>query len=104
MLHIYSCDAIKDELIQLYSKDFEITDEKKFLGMQVVDQIRYRLGGIATGSVLCISRIFTLASTSPAHGIPGRTPSFKITYCRSKGFSNLLSGYADADGGNSCSP
>ena len=31
------------------------------------------------------------------------TPSFKITYRRSKGRSNLLSGYADADWGNSCS-
>ncbi len=31
------------------------------------------------------------------------TPSFKITYRRSKGSSNLLSGYADADWGNSCS-
>jgi hypothetical protein len=31
------------------------------------------------------------------------TPSFKVTYQRSKGRSNLLSGYADADWGNSCS-
>ena len=31
------------------------------------------------------------------------TPSFKITYRRSKGPSNLLSGYADTDWGNSCS-
>jgi hypothetical protein len=31
------------------------------------------------------------------------TPSCKITYRRSKGRSNLLSGYADADWGNSCS-
>jgi hypothetical protein len=25
MMHIYSCDAIKDGFMQLYSKDFEIT-------------------------------------------------------------------------------
>jgi hypothetical protein len=31
------------------------------------------------------------------------TPSFKITYRQSKGSSNLLSGYADADWGYSCS-
>jgi hypothetical protein len=31
------------------------------------------------------------------------TPSIKITYQRSKGRSNLLSGYADAGWGNSCS-
>ncbi len=31
------------------------------------------------------------------------TPSFKITYRRSRGRSNLLSGYANADGGKSCS-
>jgi hypothetical protein len=38
MMHIYSCDAIKDEFMQLYSKDFEITggrQMKTFLGMQV---------------------------------------------------------------------
>ncbi len=40
MMHIYSCDAIKDELMQLYSKDFEITGGRQmktvtFLGMQV---------------------------------------------------------------------
>ncbi len=37
-MHIYSCDAIKDEVMQLYSKDFEITggrQMKTFLGMQV---------------------------------------------------------------------
>jgi hypothetical protein len=31
------------------------------------------------------------------------TPSFKITYRRSKGSANRLSGYADASWGNSCS-
>jgi hypothetical protein len=38
MMHIYSCDAIKDEFMHLYSKDFEITggsQMKTFLGMQV---------------------------------------------------------------------
>jgi hypothetical protein len=38
MIHIYSCDAIKDKFMQLYSKDFEITggsQMKTFLGMQV---------------------------------------------------------------------
>jgi hypothetical protein len=38
MMHMYSCDAIKDEFMQLYSKDFEITggrQMKTFLGMQV---------------------------------------------------------------------
>ncbi len=38
MMQIYSCDAIKDEFVQLYSKDFEITggsQMKVFLGMQV---------------------------------------------------------------------
>ncbi len=36
-MHIYSCDAIKNEFMQLYSKDFEITggsQMKTFLGMQ----------------------------------------------------------------------
>jgi hypothetical protein len=39
MMHIYSCDVvIKDEFMQLYLKDFEITagyQMKTFLGMQV---------------------------------------------------------------------
>ncbi len=38
MMHIYSCDAIKDGFMQLYSKDFDITVDsqmKTFLGMQV---------------------------------------------------------------------
>ena len=38
MMHIYSCNAIKDEFMKLYSKDFEITGGslmKTFLGMQV---------------------------------------------------------------------
>ncbi len=25
MMHIYSCDAIKDKFVQLYSKDFDMT-------------------------------------------------------------------------------
>jgi hypothetical protein len=36
MMHIYSCDAIKNEFMQLYSKDFEITGGRQmetFLGM-----------------------------------------------------------------------
>jgi hypothetical protein len=43
MMHIYSCDAIKDEFMQLYSKDFEITGGRKmktFLGMQVEQTAR----------------------------------------------------------------
>ena len=40
MMHIYSCDAMKDEFLALYKKDFEITSGSKmetFLGM-VVEQ------------------------------------------------------------------
>ena len=40
MMHIYSCDAMKDEFLALYKKDFEITGGSKketFLGM-VVEQ------------------------------------------------------------------
>ncbi len=40
MMHIYSCDAMKDEFLALYKKDFEITCGCKmetFLGM-VVEQ------------------------------------------------------------------
>ena len=36
MMHIYSCDAMKDEFLALYQKDFEITGGSKmetFLGM-----------------------------------------------------------------------
>jgi hypothetical protein len=43
MMHIYSCDAIKDVFMQLYSKDFEITgglQMKTFLGMQVEQTAR----------------------------------------------------------------
>ena len=43
MMHIYSCDAIKDEFMQLYSKDFEITggrQMKTFLRMQVAQTAR----------------------------------------------------------------
>jgi hypothetical protein len=45
MMHIYSCDAIKDEFMQLYSKDFqvEITEGrqmKTFLGMQMEQTTR----------------------------------------------------------------
>jgi hypothetical protein len=43
MMRIYSCDAIKDEFMQLYSKDFEITgglQMKTFLGMQVEQAAR----------------------------------------------------------------
>ena len=43
MMHIYACDAIKDEFMQLYSKDFEITggrQMKTFLGMQVEQTAR----------------------------------------------------------------
>ncbi len=29
MMHIYSCDAIKDESLALYKKDFEITGGSK---------------------------------------------------------------------------
>ncbi len=38
MIHIYSCDAMKDEFLALYKKDFEITGGSKmetFLGMVV---------------------------------------------------------------------
>jgi hypothetical protein len=40
MMHIYSCDAMKDEFMALYKKDFDITGGTKmetFLGM-VVEQ------------------------------------------------------------------
>ncbi len=40
MMHIYPCDAMKDEFLALYKKDFEITCGDKmetFLGM-VVEQ------------------------------------------------------------------
>ncbi len=40
MLHIYSCDAMKDEFLALHKKDFDITGSTKmetFLGM-LVDQ------------------------------------------------------------------
>ena len=40
MMHIYSCDAMKDEFLALYKKDFEITGGIKmetFLGM-VIEQ------------------------------------------------------------------
>ncbi len=40
MMHIYSCNAMKDEFLALYTKDFEITGGSKmeaFLGM-VVEQ------------------------------------------------------------------
>ncbi len=43
MMHIYSCDAIKDEFMQLYSKDFDITggsQMKRFLGMKVEQTAR----------------------------------------------------------------
>ena len=38
MMHIHSCDAMKDEFLALYKKDFEITGGGKmetFLGMAV---------------------------------------------------------------------
>ena len=38
MMHIYSCDAMKDEFLALYKKDFDITGGTKmetFLGMVV---------------------------------------------------------------------
>ncbi len=38
MMHIYSCDAVKDEFLTLYKKNFEITGGSKmetFLGMVV---------------------------------------------------------------------
>ncbi len=38
MMHISSCDAVKDEFMQLYSKVFEITGRnlmETFLGMDV---------------------------------------------------------------------
>ncbi len=37
MMHIYSCDAMKDEFLALYKKDFDITGGNKmetFLGME----------------------------------------------------------------------
>ncbi len=40
MMHIYFCDATKDEFLALYKKDFDITEDTKmetFLGM-VVEQ------------------------------------------------------------------
>ncbi len=40
MMHIYSCDAMKDEFLALYKKGFKITGGSKmetFLGM-VVEQ------------------------------------------------------------------
>ncbi len=43
MMHIYSCGAIKDEFMQFYLKDFEITgglQMKTFLGMQVEQPAR----------------------------------------------------------------
>ena len=42
MMHIYSCDAMKDKFPALYKKDFEITGGSKmetFLGM-VVEQTK----------------------------------------------------------------
>ena len=38
MMHIYSCDAIKDDFLALYKKDFLITggcQMETFLGMEV---------------------------------------------------------------------
>ena len=43
MMHSYSCDAIKDEFMQVYSKDFEITGArqiKTFLGTQAEQTAR----------------------------------------------------------------
>jgi hypothetical protein len=43
MMHIYSCDARKDEFMKLYSKDFDITGGnlmRTVLGMQVEQAAR----------------------------------------------------------------
>jgi hypothetical protein len=66
MMPIYCCDAIKDEFMQLYSKDFEITGArqmKTFLGMQVKQAAR-SIKKIAAGSVLRISGIGQHFTTS----------------------------------------
>ncbi len=178
MMHIYSCDAIKDEFMHLYSRDFEITggrQMKTFLGMQVEQTtrsikihldhyikevvavyaehirkaIRPKKVPIAPSVVLRpedtpelpdprkqkFHRSFVAklqfaatwvrfdiaitvsqptrfcASAGSSHWAAihhlmeylAGTPGFKITYRRSKGRSNLLSGYADVDCGTSCS-
>ena len=179
MMHIYSCDAIKDGFMQLYSKDFEITggrQMKTFLGMQVEQSalsikihldhyikevvaehaeyirkaIRPKKVQVALNVVLrpedtpdhlpdpskqkfyhsfvaklqleatwlrfniafAVSQLARFwASAGSSHWAAlhhlmeylAGTPSFKITYHRREGRSNLLSGYANADWGNSCS-
>jgi hypothetical protein len=60
-------------------------------------QIRYRLCGITSAGSSHSAALHHLMECLAG------TLSFKITYRLSKGRSNLLSGYADADWGNSCS-
>ena len=171
MMHIYSCDAIKDEFMQLYSKDFEITggrQMKTFLGMQVeqtarsikihldhyikevvegyaeyikkalrpkkvpiapnvilkpdprkqkfyrsfVAKLQFAATRVRFDIAFAVSQLARFcASAGSSHWAAlhhlmeylAGAPSFKITYRRSKGSSNLLSGYADPDWGNSCS-
>ena len=57
MKHIYSCDAMKDEFLALYKKDFDITGGTKmetFLGM-VDDQ---------SGKSIKIYILITMSKTS----------------------------------------
>jgi hypothetical protein len=162
MMHIYSCDAIKDEFMQLYSKDFEITGGRKmktFLGMQVEQTarsikihldhyIKEEVEGYAEyikkalrpkkvpiaamssssletplrcqipanrSSIVLLWQSFSSQPHGSDSTLPSRYHSWlgfahrldrrtgQRSYRRSKGRSNLLSGYADADWGNSCS-
>ncbi len=91
---------LQDPSKQKFYRSFVATLQFTLQHHSHMGQIRYCLCGITAGSVLRISGIFSLGSTSPPHG---RLPSFKITYYRSKGSSNLISGYADADSRRSTS-
>ena len=119
MMHISTCDKLKQEFMAKYSKDFDITGGglmETFLGMQVEqseNEIRLHLDNYIRETLdeynAQLARF--CASAGPSHWaalhhlmeyLEGK-PSFKLTYRKRSALSNGLSGYCDSDWANSVS-
>jgi hypothetical protein len=118
MMHVYSCDAIKDSsrpkkvpmspnvvLEPEDTPDLPDPRKQKFYS-SLLAKLQFAAAWVRFDIAFAVSQLARFcASARSSHWTALRhlmeylagTPSFKITYRRSKGYSNLLSDYADAD-------
>ena len=87
MMHIYSCNAVKDEFLALYKKDFDITGGikmKTFLGMveQSSKSIKIHLDNYVKDVVAEYAD--SLLNTSRRFCAPRRCRSLQVSHSRPK--------------------